>query len=80
MNAASIKSSFSLCRLLGDESVYLAMLYMGIPALKLIVPKSPFWRKRIVFSAFSYLGILKGIATGYPMADYMARYINLLNQ
>ena len=39
MNAASIKSSFSLCRLLGDESVYLAMLSMGIPALKLIVPK-----------------------------------------
>ena len=80
MNAASIKSSFSLCRLPGDEPVYLAMLSMGIPALKLIVPKSPFWRKRIVFSAFSYLGILKGIATGYPMADCTARYINLINQ
>ena len=55
MKAASIKRSFSLCRLLGDESVYLAMLSMGIPALKLIVPKSPFWRKCLVFSAFSYL-------------------------
>jgi hypothetical protein len=80
MNAASIKSSFSLCRLPGDEPVYLAMLSMEIPALKLIVPKSPFWRKHIVFSAFSYLGILKGIATGYPMADCTARYINLPNQ
>ena len=61
MNAASIKSSFSLCRLPGDEPIYLAMLSMGIPALKLIVPKSPFWRKCIVFSAFSYLVFSKGL-------------------
>lgn len=75
MNAASIKSSFSLCRLLDDESVYLAMLSMGIPALKLIVPK-----KVYRLFCFLILGILKGIATGHPMADCTARYINLINQ